>query len=163
MVSKIPIQEFKIFFYNIYGLDFIDGFHLFQSPLNVVQHGDFKLYDNYADEDIYVELPILKDLFKEDEEVYIYSDYAYYKSSIFVLKSKEIRNFLKNYDFDIFSNEPLFISFQNDIAFGYCLEGSDLDSGIFFQLNLKHLREANKKFQIKKLVSILSNYSYGRK
>lgn len=146
MVSEITLHDFKKLFFSIYGVDFIDGFNLFQSPLNVVKHGEFKLYDNYADEDIYIELPILKDLFKKDDEVFIYTDHAYSESNIFVLKSNEIKTFIKNCYLDFFSNEPLFINLNNDIAFGYCLEGSELDSGLYFQLNLKHLREANTKF-----------------
>lgn len=162
-INEISIYEFKKIFFKIYGVDFIDGFRLFQSPLNVVQYGDFKLYDNYADEDIYVQLPILKNLFQKEEEIYLYTDLAYYETNIFVLKSNEIKSFLKNFQLDIFSNEPLFINLQSDSAFGYCLEGLELNSGIFFQLDLTHLRETNKKLQIKKLVNILSNYYYSRK
>lgn len=163
MISEISIHEFKKKFFEIYGLNFVDGFRLFQLPLNVVEYGDFKLYDNYADEDIYNEIPILKNLFKDNDEVYIFTDYSYYKSNIFVLKSSEIETFIKNYQLDFFSNESLFISFHDDIAFGYSLEGSEFSSGIFFQLNLKNLREANIKKLIKKFINILSIYCYIRK
>lgn len=160
MVSEIPLQEFKELFFKIYGLNYIDGFHLFQSPLNIVKHGDFKLYDNYADEDIYVKLPILKNLFEPDEVIYIYTDHAYRRNNIFILKSKEIKEFLGNRDLDFFSNEPFFISFEKNIAFGYSLEGVELDSGIFYQLTLKHLREANEKKLINRFINILLNYCY---
>ena len=56
---------------------------------------------------------------------------------------------------DFFSNEPLFINLESDKAFGYCLEGPELDSGIFFQLDLKKLRENNKKKLKKDLTNIL--------
>lgn len=151
-MNEISIHEFKKIFFKTYGINFIDGFRLFQSSLNVVQYGNFKLYDNYADENIYAELPILKNLFQNDDEVYIYTDHAYYESNIFILKSNEIENFIKNFHLDFFSNEPLFIDFHNDIAFGYSLEGLQINSGIFFQLNLNHLRERNTKLQIKELV-----------
>lgn len=71
-MNEISIHEFKKIFFKTYGINFIDGFRLFQSSLNVVQYGNFKLYDNYADENIYAELPILKNLFQNDDEVYIY-------------------------------------------------------------------------------------------
>lgn len=163
MVYEISIQEFKAIFLKTYGINFIDGFHLFQSPFNVVQYGYFKLYDNYADEDIYIEIPILRELFQEETQIYIYTDHAYSKSNIFVLKAKEIKNFIKNFSMDFFSNEPLFINFYTDTAFGYCLEGANLDTGIFFEFNLKQLRKANRKFQIKTFIDILSNDLYGKK
>ena len=143
MISEISICDFKKKFFEIYGIDFIDGFSLFQSSLNVVKYGNFELYDNYGDEDIYEEIPILKELFNKDNVIYMYTDHAYYESNIFILKSNEIKDFIKNFPLDIFSNNPFFINCDSDIAFGYCLEGDKLDSGIFFQLNLKHLRKRN--------------------
>lgn len=163
MILEISIHEFKKKFFETYGLNFVDGFRLFQLPLNVVEYGDFKLYDNYADEDIYDDIPILKNLFKDNDEIYIFTDHSYYESNIFVLKSSEIKTFMKNYQLDFFCNEPLFINFRDDIAFGYSLEGSELSSGIFFQLNLKNLREANIKKLIKNFIDILSIYCYVRK
>lgn len=163
MISEISIHEFKKKFFEIYGINFIDGFRLFQSSLNVVEYGDFKLYDNYADEDVYDEIPILKNLFKDSDEVFIFTDHSYYESNIFVLEPSDIKTFIKNYQLDFFSNEPLLINFHDDIAFGYSLEGSELSSGIFFQLNLKNLRETNRKKLIKKLIDILLMYCYVKK
>lgn len=159
MIFEISLYKLKEIFWKNYGIDFIDGFNLAQSPINVIQQGEFKLYDNYADEDIYEELPTLKNLFKENDVIYLYTDHAYQESSIFVLRAKEIKKFLKEFPLDIFSNEPLFISFDNDIAYGYCLEGTEIDSGTYFLLNLGQLREVNKKLLIKKLVNTLLDYS----
>ncbi len=71
--------------------------------------------------------------------IYIYTDHAYRESNIFILKAKVISSFLEECCLDFFSNEPLFINLESDKAFGYCLEGPELDSGIFFQLDLKKL------------------------
>ncbi len=160
MVSGISIQEFKKLFFEFYGEKFIDGFELFQSPLNVVQYGDFKLYDNYADEDIYEELPILSTLFEKEDKVHLYTEHAYLGSDVFILKAGEIKEFLKDgcLDLDFFSNEPFFICLKTDKAFGYCLEGAELDSGMFFQLDLKNLRKNNRKKLIKEFVDILSGH-----
>ena len=70
MISEISICDFKKKFFEIYGIDFIDGFSLFQSSLNVVKYGNFELYDNYGDEDIYEEIPILKELFNKDNVIF---------------------------------------------------------------------------------------------
>lgn len=158
MISEISIHEFKKRFLEVYGLNFIDGFHLLQSSLNVVEYGNFKLYDNYADEEIYDEIPILNNLFKDNDEVYLFTDQSYYESNVFALKSSELKEFIQNYPLDIFSNQPLFISFNYDVAFGYNLEGPELSSGIFFQLNLKNLRVLNTKKLIKNLIDVLYKY-----
>lgn len=163
MVSEISFEEFKKKFFKIYGVRFIDGFTLFQSPLNHVEYGDFKLYDNYADEEIYEEIPILKNLFSDNDEVFIYTDNSYQNNTISILKASEIKTFLENSPLDFFSNEPLFINFPKDTAFGYSLEGPELDSGMFYQLNLKNLRETNRKKLIKKLIDILATYCYTKK
>lgn len=42
---------------------------------------------------------------------------------------------------DVFSNEPLLISLARAIAFGYCLEGPTLDSGLYFVLRLTKIQE----------------------
>lgn len=95
--------------------------------------------------------------------IYIYTDHAYRESNIFIfifiLKAKDISSFLEESCLDFFSNEPLFINLKSDKAFGYCLEGPELDSGIFFQLDLKKLRENNKKKLKKDLTNILLKLS----
>lgn len=158
-MDEISIQEFKKLFFKIYGEEFVDGFRLFQTPSNIVYYGDFKLYDGYADEDIYKTLPGLNTLFEEEDDIYIYTDHAYRESNIFILKAKVISSFLEECCLDFFSNEPLFINLESDKAFGYCLEGPELDSGIFFQLDLKKLRENNKKKLKKDLTNILLKLS----
>lgn len=150
MVSEISIQKFKENFFNLYGVDFIDGFRLFQNAKNVVQYGEFILYDNYADEDIYDKIPVLKELFQKEDEVYFVADHSYVKGNVFVLKAMEIKEFVKEYEMDIFSDQPFFLSLKHDMGFGYCLEGSKLNSGLFFQLDLKHLREGYTKSQVHK-------------
>ena len=71
-MEEISIQEFKKLFFKIYGEEFVDGFRLFQTPSNIVYYGDFKLYDGYADKDIYKTLPGLNTLFEEEDDIYIY-------------------------------------------------------------------------------------------